>query len=280
MKLELGEVTTVRNTDSNDKNTILVIDDNPDIRALVTSIMSDDYDVISAADGTEGIKLAAKYVPDLIICDVMMPGIDGLECCRRLKAEQSTSHIPVLMLTACSMDEQRIQGYECGADGYMSKPFNRDVLMARCKSLIANRRLIKDLWGSPLSTVTKPKAEAPARTLPDGIGAVDSDFYARFCEIVDREMGDAELSVDTIAGKLGLGRTQFYRKIKALTNYSPVELLRNIRLAKSRTMLLTTEKSVSEIAYEVGFSSPAYFSKCYKDRYGETPSDIRENMGK
>ncbi len=278
VKLELGEISTSLSTENPDKTTVLVIDDNHDIRTLVSSILTSDYDVITAADGSEGLKMAAKYIPDLIICDVMMPGMDGLECCRRLKSEQSTSHIPVLMLTACSMDEQRVQGYECGADGYMSKPFNRDVLLARCRSLIANRRLIKELWSSPLSTKidAKPDARMPRQT--DGIGPVDSEFYARFCEIVEKNMSDADLSVDTIAGMLGLGRTQFYRKIKALTNYSPVELLRNMRLAKARTLLLSTDKSVSEIAYEVGFSAPAYFGKCYKDRYGETPTEIRESM--
>ena len=281
VKLELGEITTTVSSENNDKTTVLVIDDNQDIRTLVSTILMHDFEVITASDGSDGLKMAAKYIPDLIICDVMMPGMDGLECCRRLKSEQTTSHLPVLMLTACSMDEQRVQGYECGADGYMSKPFNRDVLVARCKSLIANRRLVKELWSSPLTAAIEPKADShPPRRQTDGIGPVDSEFYARFCEIVEKNMSDADLSVDSIAGMLGLGRTQFYRKIKALTNYSPVELLRNMRLAKARTLLLSTDKSVSEIAYEVGFSAPAYFGKCYKDRYGETPTEIRESMGK
>ncbi|MDE5594919.1 MAG: substrate-binding domain-containing protein [Muribaculaceae bacterium] len=280
VNLELGEVTPTISPDDVDKTCVLVIDDNADIRAMIATILKDDYEVIPAEDGRQGLKMAAKYVPDLIICDVMMPIMDGLECCRELKAEQSTCHIPVLMLTACSMDEQRVQGYECGADGYMSKPFNRDVLLARCRSLIDNRRRVKSVWhssgqGKAIKTETE---KAAAVRQADGIGPLDSEFYARFSRLVEENMSDPELSVDSLAGKLGLGRTQFYRKIKALTNYSPVELLRNIRLAKARHLITTTEKSVAEIAYEVGFSTPAYFGKCYKDRYGETPTEIRDRL--
>lgn len=269
-------------TFSEDKPLLLVIDDNKDIQKLVTELMSADYNVLTASNGSEGIKKAVRYVPDLIICDVMMPVMDGLECCRRLKAEVTTSHIPVLMLTACSMDEQRIQGYDCGADGYLSKPFNSQVLLARCRALIDNRRRIKSLWPLSKAVAATPEASAETRAntakVDAGVGEIDSEFYNRFCAIVEREMTDQDLSIDTIAGKMGLGRTQFYRKLKALTGYSPVELLRNMRLAKARSLLSTTEKSVSEIAYEVGFSTPAYFGKCYKDRYGETPLEIRERM--
>lgn len=258
--LELSDISDSNIEIDSDRTTVLVIDDNPDIRRLVSILL----------------KMAAKYVPDLIICDVMMPGMDGLTCCRRLKSEQSTSHIPVLMLTACSMDEQRVQGYECGADGYLSKPFNAQVLKARCHSLIDNRRKIESLW--PVGRTAHRPTDTDAATVSDiTLSEVDSEFYNRFCHIVDSEMSDQNLSVDSVAAKMGLGRTQFYRKIKALTNYSPVELLRNMRLAKARTMLMTTDKTVSEIAYEVGFSTPAYFGKCYKDRYNETPSEVRDN---
>ena len=282
VSLELEEVAEIPENIGEDKTTVLVIDDNPDIRSLVGTLLKDEYVVLTASDGSKGLKLAAKYIPDLIICDVMMPVMDGLECCRRLKNEQSTSHIPVLMLTACSMDEQRIQGYECGADAYLSKPFNADVLLARCRSLIENRRRIKSLWPSATADVRTQARDTSALTpaTENGVSDIDSEFYTRFCKIVESEMSNQELSVDGIAGKMGLGRSQFYRKIKALTNYSPVELLRNMRLAKARTLLSTTEKSVSEIAYEVGFTTPAYFGKCYKDRYNETPSEIRERLNR
>ncbi|MDE6346303.1 MAG: substrate-binding domain-containing protein [Muribaculaceae bacterium] len=278
VSLELEEVSAAPVEIDKDRTVVLVIDDNPDIRSLIASVLKDEYTVIAASNGIKGIKMATKYVPDLIICDVMMPLMDGLECCRRLKNEQATSHIPVLMLTACTMDEQRIQGYECGADGYLSKPFNAQVLVARCRSLIDNRKRVQ-----AVSRIAPRKDDAPEpATYPDACAAgqsdIDSDFYNRFVTLVEKEMSDPNMSVDSIAARMGLGRTQFYRKIKSLTNYSPVELLRNMRLAKARALLTSTDKSVSEIAYEVGFSTPAYFGKCYKDRYGETPGDIRARL--
>ncbi len=278
VSLELEDISAAPVEIDKDRTVVLVIDDNPDIRAMMTSLLKSEYTVLTASDGIKGIRMATKYVPDLIICDVMMPLMDGLECCRRLKNEQATSHIPVLMLTACTMDEQRIQGYECGADAYLSKPFNAAVLTARCRSLIENRMRVQAFSGMPHRKETVAESGHAATAPCNGPGEIDNDFYNRFVALVEAEMSDPNLSVDNVARRMGLGRTQFYRKIKSLTNYSPVELLRNMRLARARTLLTSTDRSVSEIAYEVGFSSPAYFGKCYKDRYGETPTDIRDRL--
>lgn len=260
------------------KPLVLIIDDNRDIQKLVGELLAPDYNIIAAPNGREGVRLAARYVPDLIICDVMMPVMDGLECCRRIKEEVSTSHIPVLMLTACSLDEQRVEGYESGADGYLSKPFNSSVLKSRCASLIANRKRIKDLWQSGPFPVTSDRRPKAIESL--GITDIDSDFYRRFLDILMKEIGNQDLNVDMIASKMGLERSQFYRKIKSLTNYAPVELIRRLRLQRGRELLLTTDRTVAEIAYETGFSTPAYFTKCYRDAYGETPSQARANLAK
>ncbi|MCM1491479.1 MAG: substrate-binding domain-containing protein [Muribaculum sp.] len=276
---ELGVIENEPVIDEN-KPLVLIVDDNKDIRAMVTQLLNDYYNIITAQDGTEGIKRAMKYVPDLIICDIMMPGIDGLECCRRLKNEVLTSHIPVLMLTACSMDEQRVQGYDSGADGYLSKPFSGVVLKSRIASLIANRKRIKELWQNSTnaqSTIHNAQSH-PSSTNRDKLTksqGIDNEFYNRFLEIFNEEMGNSELSVDMLASRLGFERTQFYRKIKAITNFSPVELIRNLRLKKGQVLIKTTEKTMSEIAYEVGFSTPAYFTKCYREAFGETPSETR-----
>lgn len=260
-----------------DKPIVLVIDDNKDIQKLMSELLNVDYNIITASNGKEGVRMAAKYVPDLIICDVMMPVMDGLECCRYIKNEVSTSHIPVLMLTACSMDEQRVQGYESGADGYLSKPFNSAVLKSRCASLILNRKRIKDLWMSRPATVNKKEGEKiSSGNLPSG--DIDNEFYNRFLEILNEGMGNPDLNVDMIASKMGLERSQFYRKIKALTNYAPVELIRRLRLQRGRELLISTEKTIAEIAYDIGFSTPAYFTKCYRDAYGETPSQVRNKL--
>lgn len=264
-------------TFDDDKPVVLVIDDNKDIQRLVGQLLDESYNIITASNGPEGITKSAKYIPDLIICDVMMPVMDGLECCKRIKNEMSTSHIPVLMLTACSMDEQRIQGYDSGADGYLSKPFSGAVLKSRCSSLIANRKRIKELWQNPLPAQADKHA---ATDKPKPSGDIDNEFYARFIEIFNAEMGNADLNVDSMASKMGLERSQFYRKIKALPNYSPVELIRRLRLRRSRTLITSSDKTISEIAYETGFSTPAYFTKCYRDAYGETPTETRSKLTK
>lgn len=274
---ELDNIDTDLSFDS-EKPLVLIIDDNKDIQKLVGELLCDSYNIITASNGKDGVVMAAKYVPDLIICDVMMPVMDGLECCRHIKDEISTSHIPVLMLTACSMDEQRVQGYESGADGYLSKPFNSSVLKSKCASLIANRKRIKELWQS--RSVAHINAEAESRTPRRNVPAsdIDDEFYTRFLDIFKAEMSNSDLNVDMIASRLGLERSQFYRKIKALTNYAPVELIRRLRLQHGRMLLTTTDKTISEIAYETGFSTPAYFTKCYRDAYGETPSDVRSKL--
>lgn len=272
---ELGDIEIDTDAvDGSGKPLLLVIDDNEDIRHMLAELLGDEYSVCFARDGREGVRKASRYVPDLIVCDVMMPGMDGFECCRRIKEEVSTSHIPVLMLTACSMDEQRVQGYDSGADGYVSKPFNADVLRSRCRSLVENRRrVINVLQGDVEPVTSRPETSRTA-----AVSNIDDDFYRRFIEIVQAEMGDPDLNVESLASRLGLGRSQFYRKIKALTNYTPVELLRRLRLKRSRDLLATTSRSISEIAYEVGFSTPAYFTRCYREAYGETPSELRDRL--
>ncbi|MDE6410536.1 MAG: substrate-binding domain-containing protein [Muribaculaceae bacterium] len=263
------------------KPLLLAIDDNADILSLIREVTADEYNIVTANNGASGLKLAAKYTPDLILCDVMMPGMDGMECCRRLKEELSTSHIPVLMLTACALDEQRVKGYESGADGYMSKPFTSDLLLARCRNLIANRRRMIDSL-----TPTRQKNEVDKK--PSGgiepdkenkrkitLSEIDNDFYAKVCDVIAQRISDPELSVEEIAGATGLGQSQFTRKVKAITNYTPVELIRKFRVEKARKLLISTDRTVGEIAFAVGFSSQAYFTRCFRDAYGKTPSEFR-----
>lgn len=280
--VELAEIDSVDNDFAGDKPLLLLIDDNEDIQVVIKQLLGGEYNVISAYNGRDGVRLAAKYVPDLILCDIMMPVMDGLECCRIIKEELSTSHIPVLMLTACSLDEQRAQSYECGADGYVSKPFSQSVLQKRCASLIENRRRIRNVF------VSQPTAKDAANTdksprqdinLNDRT-SVESEFYNKFIKIVNDEIGNSNLNLDQIASQLGIGATQMTRKIKALTNFSPVEIIRSLRLKESRKLLLATEKTISEIAYEVGFSSPPYFSKCFRDEFGITPTELRASVVK
>lgn len=275
VEAELGLTETVDFKHDNEKPLLLVIDDNPDIRELLRELLSDEYNVIMADNGKSGVKLAAKYVPDLIICDIMMPVMDGMECCSMLKNETATSHIPVLMLTACKMDEQRLESYKCGADSFVSKPFDRQLLKTRCRNLLDNRERVKNLYSRDTAR-TKEKRAVPTTSNPSR--ATESEFYQRFLAAVEEHYTESDFSTESMAQLLGLSSAQLTRKLKALTNYTPVELLRNYRLQLVRKQLLSTDKTISEIAYEVGFSSPAYLSKCYRDHFGETPSGLREKV--
>lgn len=249
------------------KECVLIIDDNADVRDYVKYLLKDEYAVIEASDGRSGLKKAMKYVPNAIICDVMMPVMDGLECCNKLKSELQTSHIPVMLLTACSLDEQRIRGFECGADSYISKPFNSKLLLARLRNLIDNHKRLKQFFGDKM-TLSK-----------ESVSEVDKGFADRFRLLIEENLTDSELSVEDLGSKMGLSRVQLYRKIKALTNYSPNELLRIARLKKAASLLASSEKTISEITYEVGFSSPSYFTKCYKEYFGESPTEFLKRRG-
>lgn len=242
--------------------TVLVIDDNADIRHYVKTLLAEEYQVLDAPEAATGIRLAMKYVPDVIVSDVMMPGMDGVECCRRLKTELQTCHIPVILLTACSLDEQRIQGYNGGADSYISKPFNSQLLLSRIRNLIDSRRQLRQFFGDN-QTLAK-----------ENLSDMDKDFVSRFKALVEEKMGDAELNVEDLGKDMGLSRVQLYRKLKSLTNYAPNELLRQARLKKAASLLASSEMTIAEIAYEVGFSSPSYFTKCYKEQFGESPTDF------
>lgn len=251
-----------------DRPTVLVIDDNADIRNYVKTLLAEEYHVLDAPEAATGIRLAMKYVPDVIVSDVMMPGMDGVECCRRLKTELQTCHIPVILLTACSLDEQRIQGYNGGADSYISKPFNSQLLLSRIRNLIDSRRQLRQFFGDN-QTLAK-----------ENICDIDKDFVSRFKSLVEEKMRDPELNVEDLGKDMGLSRVQLYRKLKSLTNYAPNELLRQARLKKATSLLASSEMTVAEIAYEVGFSSPSYFTKCYKEQFGESPTDFlkRKNL--
>ena len=264
---ELSEAETEEVKPDESKACVLVIDDNADVRSYVKSLLRDEYVVIEAPDGHTGVKMAMKYVPDVIICDVMMPVMDGLECCRQLKSELQTSHIPVMLLTACSLDEQRIAGFECGADSYIAKPFNSKLLLARLRNLIANHHRLRQFFGDKTTLSKEPVSE------------IDKGFADRFRRLIEENMSDSELSVEELGSKMGMSRVQLYRKIKALTNYSPVELLRIARLKKAASLLASSEKTISEITYEVGFTSPSYFTKCYKEYFGESPTDFLKRRG-
>lgn len=252
-----------------DRPLVLIIDDNNGMRAYLRSILQDHYNVSEAVDGQQGLERARREVPKLVVCDVMMPVMDGLEFTRRLKADTATSHIPVILLTARSLSEQREEGYGTGADSYLTKPFTGSLLLARIDNLIHSRTLLRSLFSG--NSKEEEKEE-------EMLGAQDQTFVTRLREVIRDNMGDSDFSVERIGEEIGLSRVQLYRKVKALTGQTPVELLRKARLERGRRLIEKTEKSVSEIAYEVGFTSPSYFNKCFKDEFGISPGVMREKM--
>ena len=256
-------------SETTNKPTILVIDDNNDIRQYEHTLLQDDYIVLEAVDGKEGLEIARKEVPDLVICDVMMPVMDGLEFTEQLKTGTATSHIPVIMLTAKNLEEHRAEGYEHGADSYITKPFHSKVLLARIENLLKQRKLLKKLFqGSQVA-----EQEIAESHLEDR----DKQFLKQLHAIIQQNLSDSEFSVEDIGKQIGLSRVQLYRKVKAMTGSSVVDLLRKARLAKAKRLLETRSMSVSEVAYDVGFSAPSYFTKCFKEEYGILPGDVGNN---
>ena len=253
-------------SDNTNKPTVLVIDDNNDIRQYEHTLLQDDYIVLEAADGKEGLDVAKKEVPDLVVCDVMMPVMDGLEFTQNLKTHTATSHIPVIMLTAKNLEEHRAEGYEHGADSYITKPFHSKVLLARIENLLKQRKLLKHLFQGTL--------EAEQEIADSHLEDRDKQFLKQLHAIIQKNLSDSEFSVEDIGKQIGLSRVQLYRKVKAMTGSSVVELLRKARLAKAKRLLESRSMSVSEVAYDVGFSAPSYFTKCFKDEYGMLPGEV------
>lgn len=257
-------------SENTNRPTVLVIDDNTDIRQYERTLLQDEYVVLEAADGKEGLAVALKEVPDLVICDVMMPVMDGLELTEQLKTNTATSHIPVIMLTAKNLEEHRAEGYEHGADSYITKPFHSKVLLARIENLLRQRQLLKNLYqGSKEAEKEISEAHLEDR---------DKQFLKQLQAIIQKNLSDSEFGVEDMGQQIGLSRVQLYRKVKAMTGSSVVDLLRKARLAKARRLLETRSMSVSEVAYEVGFSAPSYFTKCFKEEYGMLPGDVGNVM--
>jgi len=246
-----------------DKPLVLIVEDNVDVRVYVKSLLLDSFEIIEAPNGQIGLFKAMKFVPELIISDVSMDVMDGFELCKQIKENLSTSHIPVILLTAFAQDEQRAMGFESGADAYIPKPFNESLLRIRVRKLIENREKVKGYFQKNLTFGERK----------ENVAEIDKTFINKFRKIIEEKLIDSDLNVDEIGKSMGLSRVQLYRKIKSLTNYAPNELVRIIRLKAAEQLILKTEKSISEIAYETGFSSPSYFTKCFKEYFTESPTE-------
>ncbi|MEH6679216.1 MAG: two-component regulator propeller domain-containing protein [Sediminicola sp.] len=248
------------------KKTLLIVEDNTELRSYIKSELENEYAILEAANGSEGLAIAVKRIPDLIITDVVMPEMNGFEFCSRVKEDLKISHIPVLMLTAKAMTDDWVRGIDSGADVYLSKPFEMKVLRAQLKQLVTSRQLLFNKYFQDTKNVK----------IPDNTSPLDKKFITKVLEYINNNLSDENMNVEQLADELSLSRSQLYRKIKALTGFTANEFLRKIRLEKAREMIEDGHESISEVSFKVGFSSPSYFTKCFKLYFGVLPTELKQ----
>jgi DNA-binding response OmpR family regulator/two-component sensor histidine kinase len=242
---------------------LLIVEDTEDVRNYLRGFLEPHYQIEEASDGDEGVEKAIESLPDLIISDVMMPKMDGFQLCEKLKTDERTSHIPVIILTARAAESSKLAGLETGADDYLVKPFSAKELTIRIKNLIEQRRKMRERFSRDITLSPKDIS----------VTSADERFLNRAIEIIEKNMGDPDFGVDAFGKEIALSHTQLYRKLKALTNQSPVYFIRTIRLKRAAGLLEQAYGNVAEISYEVGFNNPSYFAECFRKQFGKPPSE-------
>ena len=253
---------------TSDKLTLLIVEDNTDLQDFIADILKDDFRILNALNGDYGAELAMKYIPDVIISDIMMPGMDGIQLCEKLKKTECTSHIPILMLTARTDQESMLKSYRTGADDYIVKPFSAEILKSRIKNLVMQRQNL-------LGKFSKKFMLEPAEiVLPDG----DKLFLEKIIRLVEENMSEATLDIDYLASEMHVSRTQLYRKLKALTNLSGNQFIRTIRLKRAAQLISQNQLSIAEVMQETGFSNYSYFNTCFREQFSKSPKEFAENL--
>jgi len=254
---------TLESTDKQELATILIVEDNADLRNYIRGHLKNEYQVFEAADGVEGLEQAMKAIPNLIISDVMMPQMGGFELCAKLKTDERTSHIPVILLSARASSESKIEGLETGADDYLTKPFDAHELQIRIKNLIEQRKKLRERFRKEI--VLQPSEIA--------VTSADEKFLERAMKSINQHLADPDFGIETFVKEAGMSRMQLHRKLKALAGYSASEFIRIMRLKRAAYLLLHGKETVAEIAYQVGFNSPSYFTRCFREQFGVPPSE-------
>jgi DNA-binding response OmpR family regulator len=253
-------------SETSDESRVLVVEDNADLRNFIREQLAVEHTIIEAGNGKEGLRKAEDYMPDLIISDIMMPEMDGYQLCRAIKTNEKTNHIPVILLTAKATTENKLEGLELGADDYLMKPFNPQELQVRVRNLIQIRKQLREKFSSEM--LLRP-AEV---TVP----SQQKVFLERVTAIIEKHLSEEEFSVETFAAEIGMSRSQLHRKLKALTNKGPNELIRSFRLQRAAELIRQDAGSLAEIAYQVGFGSQAYFTRSFGEEFGVSPSEYRK----
>lgn len=271
------------------KGLMLLVEDNAELRIFLRSIFSPEYRIVEAADGMEGCDKALKLLPDIIISDVMMPEKDGIAMTRELRADMTTSHIPIVLLTAKSSIESKLEGLEYGADDYITKPFSATYLKARVKNLLVQRQKLQVLYRQDLMSAGMAipvSDEQTEKRLTDNsetdkspvMSPNDRKFMDRLVEFMEKNMDNGELIVDDFVHELAVSRSVFFKKLKTLTGLAPIEFIKEMRINRAVQLIETGEYSMTQISYMVGINDPRYFSKCFKQKMGMTPTEYRDKV--
>lgn len=246
------------------KPVILIVEDEAEVRTFIRDYLGSGYNIYEAADGRTGFEKSVRYNPDIIISDLIMPVMDGIEMCQKIKSDLRTSHIPVIMLTARSSLENKIEGLATGADAYIEKPFSTDLLETQVINILENRKILRNKFSKEL--VIKPSDIT--------ITSVDAAFLQKAIEVVEKHISDFDYDSKEFCREIGMSRSQLHRKLKGLTAQSASEFIRTLRLKRAASMLSQSHLPVEEVSYRVGFKSPAYFTKCFKKHFGKTPTEF------
>jgi DNA-binding response OmpR family regulator len=245
---------------------MLLVDDNADVRYFIKSHFSSGYHIVEAKDGLEGWHMAVKTIPNIIISDVMMPDMDGFEFCRKIRKDERTSHIPILLLTALGSREHEIEGLSLGADDYITKPFDLVILQTKVENILSVRQSLKQKYSGEVFL-------QPSNIL---LSSPDERFLQKAIAVVENNISDPDLDIDRFATEIGVSRMQLYRKLNAMTEMTVKEFIRDIRLKRAAQLLIQKKMNVSEVAYAVGFKDLSHFRKCFRQEFNMSASEYTE----
>jgi YesN/AraC family two-component response regulator len=255
---------------SETRQLMLVVEDNPEINEYIRDNFTGSFDVLVADNGKTGLEIAFDKIPDIIISDIMMPIMDGIELCKRLKEDVRTCHIPIVLLTAKDSLQDKAEGYNVGADSYLTKPFSGNLLRSRVSNLLESRKKIAQLFSTAI--VSKQSI------VQESIGKLDNEFIDKLTSVIEENIEIEQLNIAHIADLMNMSHSTLYRKIKTLTGLSANEFIRKIRMRNAERLLLGRKYSIAEIIYKVGISTPAYFRQCFKEEFGVTPTEYMKNV--
>ena len=261
------------------EKTMLLVEDNLELRFFLRSIFSSRFRIIEAANGVEGMEKAVKYIPDIIISDIMMPEKDGITLVRELREDLTTSHIPIVLLTAKTDIDTKLQSLKLGADSYITKPFSATYLEARVDNLLARRQKLHQFYCEHLMDPDSPEVTNEEEEV-DMMSQQDRRFLDQLTEFMERNIDNGDLVIDDLVHEMAVSRSVFFKKLKSLTGLAPIEFVKEMRVKRAAQLIETGEFNMTQISYMVGINDPRYFSKCFKQRFGMTPTEYKDKQKK